>query len=975
MEVQMRMKQYVFLVFFFVFTLILILDLQGVQELNIYAEIYDIKADNANRVHIIWRQNNTWFYGQIEGNAVVNQETIPVSGVITSGFRPRIAVNPDGSRVHFVWKDRRFDARTIYHCWRDTNGNWHQETSYTAPYNNYVAFPSVGVDGAGVVHLVAAIYNRVNTFMSIIYLRKSGSSWQTQSNLAPSNAKHTHTNMFVDHNGGVHVIWSVDADFLQYRYTPSGGNLSSSSTYTLPSSSYRTEHGDVFVDRKNNVHVVALSFGTPATTQNIVESWIKPGGSSSFSSPTNASVNHFNVFWHYITYPVVAAASTDQVVTSWAVETSQGKVNQVWASAKIDGVWNPYLLDNNALLVEESKPALAVNDYTAFLIWRGANGKLKMETYTYGSVTPTITVTSPNGGELWEVNSTHNFTWSSTGTVGNVKIEYSTDNGTTWKNVVSSTANDESYSWKVPNTISSQCLVKIKEASDGDPSDTSDSTFSIVPANSLTELSLSRTQFTFGYVQGGATPQSQSFIVSNTGNGTSNWSVSPSSSWMNCDPTSGIDSGEVTVSMNPSGLTAGDYNGTITVSDPNATNSPQVVSVALSVYSPGGSSTPFGMFETPTDGSTVSGSIPVTGWVLDDVGVESVNIFRKEGGAYVYIGGALFVKGARPDVEQAYPDFPMNYQAGWGYMMLTNFLPNGGNGTVTLYAIAKDIDGHQITLGTKTINCDNANAVKPFGAIDTPRQGGDASGSSYRNNGWVLTPIPNSIPTNGSTISVIVDGVDLGHPTYNIFRSDISELFPGYSNSEGAAAYFDIDTTAYANGVHTIAWTATDNANNSDGIGSRYFSIQNLAESRSQSAAHKSNPEWLPNPLEIPIDFTGPVGIIKEHRKDIEPQQIYPNARGIINVEIKELERIEIGLFPGNMWAPLSMRWAGYQLVGSQLRPLPIGSTLDIDKGVFYWLPGPGFFGKYRLIFFVESDTDILRKEIQLTITSKFDKK
>ena len=973
----MRMKRYLYFIFFAVLTLILMSDLQGAQELNIYAEIYDIKADNANRIHIMWRQNNNWYYGQIENNTVVNQETVPVSGVITSGYRPRIAVDPDGSRVHFVWKDRRFDARAIYHCWRDTNGTWHQESPYTASYGNYIAFPSVGIDGSGVVHLTAAIYNKVSTVMPIIYLRKPGNSWQTQSNLAPSTKKHTHTSMFVDHNGGVHVIWSVDATYLQYRYTPSGGNLSASSTYTLPSGTFRTEHGDVFVDRENNVHVAALSFGKPATTKNIVEYWTKPAGSNSFSSPNNVSVNLFNVYWDYITYPVVAAASTDEVVASWAVETSQGKVNQVWVSAKIDGVWNPYLLDNNALLVKDSKPALAVNDYTAFLIWRGSNGKLKMETYDYGTVTPTITVTSPNGGELWEVNSTKNFTWSSTGTVGNVKIEYSIDNGSTWKNVVSSTTNDESYSWKVANTTSSQCLVKISEASHGDPSDTSDSTFSIVPANSLTELSLSRTKFNFGYVRGGNTPQSQSFLVSNTGSGTSNWSVSPSSGWINCDPTSGTDSGEVTVSIHPSGLTAGDYNGTINVSDPSAANSPQVVSVTLNVYNPGGSSTPFGMIETPTDGSTVSGSIPVTGWVLDDVGVESVNIFRKEGGAYVYIGGALFVKGARPDVEQSYPGYPMNYQAGWGYMMLTNFLPNGGNGTVTLYAIAKDIDGHQVTLGTKTISCDNANAVKPFGAIDTPQQGGDASGSSSRNHGWVLTPMPNSIPTNGSTINVIIDGVDLGHPTYNNYRSDISELFPGYANSDGAAAYFDIDTTAYANGVHTIAWTATDNANNSDGIGSRYFSIQNLAEGGARSEAHKSSPVWLPGLLEISTDYTRPVGIIKGLRKDEEPQQVYPDARGIINYAIKELERIEIRLFPGNdnMGAPSSMRWVGYLLVGSQLRPLPIGSFLDIEKGVFYWLPGPGFFGRYRLIFFVESDTDTLRKDIQLTITAKFDEK
>lgn len=239
---------------------------------------------------------------------------------------------------------------------------------------------------------------------------------------------------------------------------------------------------------------------------------------------------------------------------------------------------------------------------------------------------------------------------------------------------------------------------------------------------------------------------------------------------------------------------------------------------------------PFGNFSTPVDGSTVRSSVPVTGWALDDVGVESVNIYREEGNSLVYIGDAVFVEGARPDVEEAFPGFPNNSAAGWGYMMLTNFLPNGGNGTFTLHAIAVDTDGNSVTLGTKTITCDNANAIKPFGAIDTPGQGGTASGVNYRNQGWVLTPLPNKVPEDGSTIHVIIDGMAVGNVTYNIFRADIASLFPGYSNSDAAHAYFDFDTSAYANGLHTISWFAEDDAGNTDGIGSRYFSIDNEEE-------------------------------------------------------------------------------------------------------------------------------------------------
>jgi hypothetical protein len=67
----------------------------------------------------------------------------------------------------------------------------------------------------------------------------------------------------------------------------------------------------------------------------------------------------------------------------------------------------------------------------------------------------------------------------------------------------------------------------------------------------------------------------------------------------------------------------------------------------------------------------------------------------------------------------------------------------------------------------------------------------------------------------------------VGHPTYNIYRPDVANLFPGYANSNGAHAYFDIDMTAYENGLHQIYWIVTDNAGNAEGIGSRFFNIQN----------------------------------------------------------------------------------------------------------------------------------------------------
>jgi len=89
-----------------------------------------------------------------------------------------------------------------------------------------------------------------------------------------------------------------------------------------------------------------------------------------------------------------------------------------------------------------------------------------------------ITVTSPDGGENWYIDSTNNITWTSSGTSGGVQIEYSTDNGSSWSDVIASIPDTGVYPWTVPDTPSDTCLVRITDTI-GSPSDTSNATFEI----------------------------------------------------------------------------------------------------------------------------------------------------------------------------------------------------------------------------------------------------------------------------------------------------------------------------------------------------------------------------------------------------------------------------------------------------------------------------------------------------------------
>ncbi|MCP5045917.1 MAG: hypothetical protein GY940_02020, partial [bacterium] len=169
--------------------------------------------------------------------------------------------------------------------------------------------------------------------------------------------------------------------------------------------------------------------------------------------------------------------------------------------------------------------------------------------------------------------------------------------------------------------------------------------------------------------------------------------------------------------------------------------------------------------------------------------------------------------------------------------------------------------------------------------------------------------------------------------------------------------YFYIDTTAYTNGIHAIQWTAKDSAGNTDGIGSRYFTIRNSGSSRSSSQNLNAPGQQQTAPIlligsqleTIPVNHTEPISIQKGFTGNTQPKELSIDESGLFRVNVGELERLVIQLSQQSQVA------AGYMEVGNYLRPLPIGSTLDRKNGKFYWQLGPGFVGDYRLVFIENS--------------------
>jgi len=96
-------------------------------------------------------------------------------------------------------------------------------------------------------------------------------------------------------------------------------------------------------------------------------------------------------------------------------------------------------------------------------------------------VTPpnTFNITSPNGGNNFQIGSQPTITWTYTGSISNVNIELSRNSGSSWETLVSGTGNDGSYDWIVAGATTSQALIRVLDSAAITTNDISDAVFTI----------------------------------------------------------------------------------------------------------------------------------------------------------------------------------------------------------------------------------------------------------------------------------------------------------------------------------------------------------------------------------------------------------------------------------------------------------------------------------------------------------------
>jgi hypothetical protein len=144
-----------------------------------------------------------------------------------------------------------------------------------------------------------------------------------------------------------------------------------------------------------------------------------------------------------------------------------------------------------------------------------------------------------------------------------------------------------------PNMVSAEAVAEAVDTEDVQQGGT-DPSYDTPPNNEpwvtpSAQISTAPTAMNFSATAGGGDPAPQTLDISNLGGGTLSFTIEDDATWLSVDPTSGTAAGETsslhTVSVDIAGLAEGTYTGTITISDPLASNNPLRVPVSLNVAS------------------------------------------------------------------------------------------------------------------------------------------------------------------------------------------------------------------------------------------------------------------------------------------------------------------------------------------------------------------------------------------------------
>ena len=231
---------------------------------------------------------------------------------------------------------------------------------------------------------------------------------------------------------------------------------------------------------------------------------------------------------------------------------------------------------------------------------------------------------------------------------------------------------------------------------------------------------------------------------------------------------------------------------------------------------------PFGSVDIPDAGSVynAAGSFPVSGWAADTDGIKRIDVQIDDG----ELQSAMYGD-PRPDVGNAFPDFPGALFSGWIANVDTTRVQDGVH-TLTVRAV--DNFGVQKLIGRRQVQILNAeNQLRPFGIVDEPLRNAVLYGTQCGTlpifsppinvnahitpiRGWALDLATREDVGRVSYVELLIDGVRwastddcfffslFGAYTncYGMPRYDVERYYPNYPDAPKSGFMFTVDVGA-----------------------------------------------------------------------------------------------------------------------------------------------------------------------------------
>jgi hypothetical protein len=238
---------------------------------------------------------------------------------------------------------------------------------------------------------------------------------------------------------------------------------------------------------------------------------------------------------------------------------------------------------------------------------------------------------------------------------------------------------------------------------------------------------------------------------------------------------------------------------------------------------------PIGAIDYPTDGQTVSGIVRVSGFVLDERAVDSIQLI---------VDGTIVNRAEmnlpRPDVLEIFPTYYNSETPNPGF--LTSFLANNyDDGPHSVSILVTEAATQESTIvATVDVVVDNSVNQAPFGYIDTPGPAGlEGANGAFPVTGWAIDDVDVDhidFLFDGGIVAGAVGRGEPGTAIYGSTRPDVAAAFPDVPNSLYTGFSANIDTTQFINGIHILSVRVWDNEGASRVIGTRRVQVVNAGQ-------------------------------------------------------------------------------------------------------------------------------------------------